>query len=50
MGFVVDFRVLMGLQDQLEPQDNEALWVFLVREENVGCQVFLGQRLVSQNF
>lgn len=47
--FDVDFRAPMVLQAQLEPQDREALWVFPVREENVGCQVFLGQRLVSQN-
>lgn len=39
----------MVLQAQLEPQDREALWVFLVREENVGCRVFRDQRLVSQN-
>lgn len=34
-------------QAQLEPQDREALWVFLVREENVGCRDFQGQRCVS---
>lgn len=30
----------MGLQAQLELQDREALWVFLVREESVVCQAF----------
>lgn len=33
----------MVLQAQLEPQDREALWVFLVRGENVECQVFQDQ-------
>lgn len=35
--------VLMVLQAQLELQDREALWVFLVREESVGCQAFQDQ-------
>lgn len=44
---VVGFRVLMVLQAQLELQDREALWVFLVREESAGCQAFQDQRSVS---
>lgn len=36
----------MVLQAQLELQDREALWVFLVREESVGCQDFLDLRCV----
>lgn len=45
-GFVAS-RALMVLQAQLELQDREALWVFLVREESVGCQDFLDLRCVS---
>jgi len=30
----------MVLQVQMELQDREALWVFLVREESAGCQAF----------
>lgn len=37
----------MVLQAQLELLDREALWVFLVREESVGCQDFLDLRCVS---
>ena len=44
------FRVLMVLQAQRELQDREALWVFLVREESEGCQVFQGQRSVSFSY
>lgn len=36
----------MDPQAQLELQDREALWVFLVREESVGCQDFLDLRYV----
>lgn len=32
---------------QLELQDREALWVFLVREESEGCQACQDQRCVS---
>lgn len=42
-------RVLMVLQAQLELQDREALWVFLVREESVGCQVSQDQRVHQEN-
>lgn len=42
-------RVLMDLQGQLELQDKEALWVFLVREESVECPVFLDQRVHQGN-
>lgn len=44
---VVGFRVLMVLQVQLELQDREALWVFLVREESVECQAFQDLQYVS---
>lgn len=43
----VAFRVLMVLQAQLELQDREASWVFLVREESAGCQAFQDLRSVS---
>lgn len=42
-------RVLMVLLVQLELQDREALWVFLVREENVGCRVFQDQRVRQES-
>lgn len=42
-------RVLMVLQAQLELQGREALWVFLVREESVGCQVCQDQRVHQEN-
>lgn len=42
-------RVLMVLQDQLELQDREELWVFLVREESVVRQVFQDQRVPQEN-
>lgn len=44
-----DPRVLMVLQAQLELQDREALWVFLVREESAGCQAFQDQRDHQEN-
>lgn len=44
-----DPPVLMVLQVQLELQDREALWVFLVREESVGCQAFQDQRVHQEN-
>lgn len=44
-----DPRVLMVLQAQLELQGREALWVFLVREESVGCQVSQDQRVHQEN-
>lgn len=42
----VNFRALMVPQAQLALQDREALWVFLAREESVGCRDFLDQRCV----
>lgn len=45
----MDPRVLMVLQAHQELQDREALWVFLVREESEGCQVFQGQRAHQEN-
>lgn len=45
----MDPRVLMVLQAQLELQDREALWVFLVREESAGCQAFQDQRVHQEN-
>lgn len=44
--FFVDIRALMVLQAQLALQDREALWVFLAREESVGCRDFLDLRCV----
>lgn len=38
----------MVLLAQLELQDREALWVFLDREESVGCQAFQDQQYVSR--
>lgn len=42
-------RVPMVLRAQLELQDREALWVFLVREESVGCRAFQDQRVHQEN-
>lgn len=44
-----DPRVLMVLQAQLELQDREALWVFLVSEESAGCQAFQDLRVHQEN-
>jgi len=39
----------MVLQALLELQDRGALWVFQVREESAGCQVYQDQRFVLLN-
>lgn len=44
-----DPRVLMVLQAQLELQDREALWDFLVKEESAGCQAFPDLRVHQEN-
>lgn len=44
-----DPRVLMVLQAQLELQDREALWVFLVREESAGCQACPDLRVLQES-
>lgn len=44
-----DQRVLMVLQAQLELQDREALWVFLVRGESEECLDFQDLRVHQEN-
>lgn len=45
-----DPRVLMVLRAQLELQDREALWVFLVRGESEGCPDFQALRVHQENW